>query len=68
MQFDKQTTAPMRVVSTTSRWRTPDGGHRPVLCIANGRSRIFIDPSEFRDVVTAMARVIDAEDDREVAA
>lgn len=59
--FDKQTTAPLPALSTVSGWRTPEGGRRPVLCITNGQSRIFIDPSDFPNVARTMVQILDSE-------
>lgn len=59
--FDKKTTAPDAVLSTIARWNTTGTDHRPVLQITNGRSRIFIDPSDFANVARKMTEILDAE-------
>ena len=64
--FNTQTTAPDAVLSTIAGWRTPDGDRRPVLCISNGRSRIFVDPSDFPAVARKMAEILDAQQAEEV--
>lgn len=58
--FDKKTTAPDAVLSTIARWNTTGTDHRPVLQITNGRSRIFIDPSDFPAVARKMTEILDA--------
>lgn len=60
--FNAHTTAPDPVLSTTAGWRTPDGDRRPVLCLSNGRSRIFVDPSDFANVARKMTEILDAEE------
>ena len=60
--FNTQTTAPDTVLSTIAGWRTPDGDRRPVLCISNGRSRIFVDPSDFPRLANTMADILDRQE------
>lgn len=60
--FDTQTTAPDPVLSTIAGWRTPEGGRRPVLCISNGRSRIFVDPSDFPNLARTITEILDKQE------
>ena len=60
--FNTHATAPDPVLSTIAGWRTPDGDRRPVLCISNGRSRIFVDPADFPRLANTMADILDRQE------
>lgn len=59
--FNTHTTAPDAVLSTIARWNTRGADYRPVLQITNGRSRIFIDPSDFPAIARKMTEILDSE-------
>lgn len=61
MTYAEQTTAPRPIRSSTARWRTPEGGHRPVLLIASGRTRVFVDPADFHQLALSMDLILASE-------